>query len=139
MHQASPSTTDDGGTLPDEARPGRGAAVALLVLVVSVGMAACSALGTGGDNPFEGAVAEEVLRVTVDNQNFKDATVWARWNGTRVRVGRITGNTSRTYDIRYRTDAVSFEIDFLAGGTHYGREITVSPGDHVRMTIPPNV
>lgn len=136
MHQASRSTTDGRGTLPGGARAGR--AVALLLALAFVGPAGCSALGTGGDNPFEGAAGEEVLRVTIDNQNFKDATVWARWNGTRVRVGRITGNTSRTYDIRYRNDAVSFEIDFLAGGTHYGRQITVSPGDHVRMTIPPN-
>lgn len=139
MHQASRWTADGRGTLPRGTRPGRSRAAVLLLAVVSVALAACSALGTGGDNPFEGAAGEETLRVTIDNQNFKDATVWALWNGTRVRVGRITGNTSRTYDIRYRTDAVSFEIDFLAGGTHYGREIGVSPGDHVRMTIPPNV
>lgn len=105
--------------------------MALLVL------AGCA--GGSGSNPFSRASPEaETLHVTIDNQNFNDASIYAIWRGRgRNRVGTVTGNTSRTFELPYRGETVRFEVDFLAGGEYVGEEIYVGPGDHIDLRLPP--
>lgn len=38
---------------------------------------------------------------------------------------------------RFRSDFVSFEVDFLGGGGYCTQSTGVDPGDHVRMDIQP--
>lgn len=112
--------------------------VSAILLSTAVLFGACAAATGSGGNPFEGGAAgEEMVRVTVQNRNYRDATVWAHWNGSRNRVGRVTGNSTQTFEMRHRSDRVQFEIDFLAGGGYMGRSISVSPGDHLQLTIRP--
>lgn len=111
---------------------------ALLALALLI--AACASGGPAqSGNPFQGGTSDqETVQVTVHNQNFKDATIWALWDGTRIRVGDVTGNTSRAFTIRYRRDRVRFEVDYVAGGGYVGDPIDVSPGDHLELTLRPN-
>ena len=112
----------------------------LLLLFVAAGIGAgCAGSRSSGDSPFAGGGArEEPVRLTVHNRNFKDATIWAHWRGTRVRVGRVGGNSTETFEMRYRNDHVRFEVDFLAGGGYVGEGIDVRPGDRLELVIRPN-
>lgn len=113
--------------------------VLLLLASAVTGLAACSALGvSSGENPLDEEAGNQTVQVTIQNRNYKDATVWAHWNGSRIRVGQITGSTSETFEIRYRSDDVRFEVDFLAGDGYMGESIPVSPGDHLELTIRPS-
>lgn len=115
-------------------------ALAMVVLLASLFFhAGCAGPGSApGDDPLRGSEdGDRTVRITVENRNFKDATVWARWNGDRVRVGRVTGNTTETFEIRYWNDDVRFEVRFLAGGGYTGESIPVSPGEHLELTIRP--
>lgn len=112
--------------------------VIALVALIAVLATACGSARSSGDSPFEeGAGSGDSVRVTIENRNFKDATVWALWNGNRIRVGRVTGNTTDTFQMRYRGDEVRFEVDFLAGDDYVGESIGVLPGDHLELVIGP--
>lgn len=137
---ASELERTDGSAPPRRMRPRRRLrvlATLLLVALLPLGAACASSARSTGSSPFEGGGGEETVRVTIENRNFKDATVWAHWNGTRVRVGTVTGNRTETFDIRYWNDDVRFEIDFLAGDGYMGETIGVSPGDHLELVIRP--
>jgi hypothetical protein len=74
----------------------------------------------------------------VANQDFRDATVYADWNGTRQRVGMVIGKTSETFTIAWRDYTVRLEVDFVGGGElRAGDEISVWAGDHLEFTILP--
>lgn len=110
--------------------------VGILAVLLATGCAGA----TSQSDPFgsRSAAGPSSVDVTISNLNFNDATIHAIWEGgRRERVGRVTGNTTRTFTLEFRTDAVRFEIDFLAGGDFVGNQITVSPGDHVQLTLPP--
>jgi hypothetical protein len=109
-------------------------------LVLSIGaLAGCGRASEGptGD-ALGGDPAVETLDVTVENQNFNDATITALWEGgSRERLGSVTGLTTQTFTVEPRSSAVRFEIDFLAGGDFVGELIAANPGDHIELTLSP--
>src|SRR5690242_19805694 len=91
---------------------------ALASLALPLVIAACSAVRQDTlRNPFEGGgrMAEENILITVDNQDFRDATLYANWNGVRQRVGTVTGKTTSTLETPWREYMVQLEVDFLGG------------------------
>ena len=106
-------------------------------LSVYLFLAGCAS--TAEQDPFGGRPAgETTVQVTIDNQAFYDATVWALWEGgSRERVGAVTALTTRTFTLNQRRDAVRFEVDFLTGPDFVGDRISVFPGDHIDLTLPP--
>lgn len=108
--------------------------LSLLLLFSATLLSGCA---SSGPNPFqEGAGGDRTIQVTIDNQNFNDATIRAHWRGgSEMRVGTVNGNSSETFTLRHRSDVVRFEVDFLAGGGYMGNSISVSPGDHLRMVV----
>jgi hypothetical protein len=66
------------------------------------------------------------LVIVVENQNFYDVTVYARWDAERRRIGRVVGNTTERFDLRYRIGAMlQFEVSLLAGGTFLTERMSV--------------
>jgi hypothetical protein len=108
-----------------------------LLIGALVGCGSASAGSAAGGFGTDAATAE-TIDVTIENQNFYDATVTALWEGgSRQRVGSVTGLTTRTFTLEPRSDALRFEIDFLAGGDFVGEVIPANPGDHIELTLSP--
>ena len=86
------------------------------------------------------AVSAPQVSITVENQNFKDAEVYAVWtDGQRYHLGLSTGNTTKTYTTEYRNSGdLSVEVDFIAGGDYLSEPIMVNPNEEVHITIPPS-
>lgn len=80
---------------------------------------------------------EERIVFTIDNRDYRDATVNAWWDGLRTRVGSVGGNSTQTFRVRWRGDRLYFELDFIAGGAIRTQGLIVSPGDHVQLNILP--
>ena len=85
------------------------------------------------------AIDRDDVLVTVENQNFKDAVVYAIWGaGPRNRMGLVTGNTTKTLTTPFRTGDLRIEVDFIAGDDVLTESMGVFHGDHVQVTIPPS-
>ena len=77
-----------------------------------------------------------VVRLTVQNNDFKDAAIYARWSGSgRKRVGMVTGKTSETFMFDWQSHSIRIEADFIAGGSFTTDEIEVWEGDHLDVVI----
>jgi hypothetical protein len=83
-----------------------------------------------------------ITRVTVDNRNYLDHTVYVLRGSERIRLGNATGNQRTTFrippNIIFGGTALRFIADPIgARGAPVSDEITVHPGDNVSLTIPP--
>jgi len=115
--------------------------------LIAVGAAACllasascaSAGRASSQDPFAGSVAGfgDPIRVTIQNNDFRDANVYGYWNGVRERVGMVTGKTSKTFDTTWKSETFSFYVNFVGGGEYYSETIEVWPGDHLDFVIMP--
>jgi hypothetical protein len=98
-----------------------------------------AACASGGPvpSPFEEG-SDPTILLTVDNQDFRDATVYADWNGVRNRVGMVVGKTTETFTVDWRDYTVRLEVDFIGGGELKAIDpIMVSPGEHLDFIIMP--
>lgn len=110
--------------------------VFLSLLLLAPSLVGCA--GSYRDNPFEGSAGDDEVRITIQNQNFSDATIWAEWGGgSRTRLGTVTGSTTRTFSTRYRSEVIRFEVDFLGGRRYTTQSYPVNPGDHLDLRIRP--
>ena len=70
--------------------------------------------------------------MTIQNNDFKDAAIYANWSGsTRHRVGLAIGKTSQTFTVEWRSEVVQFD----AGGVVNFDPIEVYEGDHLDLVI----
>lgn len=110
--------------------------VFVLTLLLAPLLQGCA--GNYGNNPFQGPAGRNEIQVTIRNQNFSDASVYAIWRaGARVRLGSVTGNSSRTFSTPWRGDVIQFEVDFLGGGGYTTPSYPVNEGDHLELTLRP--
>lgn len=85
---------------------------------------------------FGAARGSGAVTLTIQNNDFKDAVIYANWNGsTRKRVGLAIGKTSQTFTIDWQSEVVQFVADFIAGGTFPFEAIEVYEGDHLDLVI----
>ncbi len=111
----------------------RGPVVLALLLLT----AACAASRRDVPSPYE-AGSEAVIMLTVDNQDFRDATIFADWNGVRHRVGMVIGKTTQTFRLPWRDYTVRLEVDFVGGGEmKIADPISVWAGEHIDFIIMP--
>lgn len=76
------------------------------------------------------------IHLTIHNDDFNDATVFANWlGGARVRVGVVQGKSTQTIPVELRGHVVSFDVEFLGGGGFAGESVDVDPGDHLDLKI----
>lgn len=108
-------------------------------LALALAASAC-AVRTEAPTPFVERGETNIL-ITVDNQDFRDATLYVNWNGTKQRVGMVTGKTTETFTTPWRDFQVRLEVDFVVGGDGYGVPVTdpiaVSAGEHIDYIIMP--
>ncbi|MBM4185399.1 MAG: hypothetical protein FJ207_14475 [Gemmatimonadetes bacterium] len=116
------------------ARARIGASMALC-LAVCLASACAPRAGTEGD-PFAGGPPDPIF-ITVDNQDWRDATIFADWNGVRHRVGSVVGKTTETFSTPWREYQVRLSVDFVGGGAMRLEPTGVVPGDHLDLLIPP--
>ena len=109
----------------------------LLVLTLALAAAGCASTG----RPIEGDEASRDVEVTVENQNFKDAVVYAIWGaGPRDRLGMVTGNTTQTFSTEVEgTGDMRVEVDFIGGGDVVAQNMGVFEGDNIHVVIPPGI
>lgn len=92
----------------------------------------------GGDPTGELSASsyDNVVRLTIQNNDFKDCTIYANWAGHgRRRVGMVVGKTSETFTFEWVSDYVTFEGDFIAGEPFVADPINVQGGDHLDLVI----
>lgn len=110
-------------------------AVKLAGLVAVVLAAACGPGQTGEPQPR--------TTLQVDNQANLDMTIYViRGGGQRERIGTSTAHTRQTFTIPARMlfglTPLRFQADPIgADRAPVTQEITVSPGDNIRLIIPP--
>ena len=113
--------------------PNRSGLLAGLVLVLTA--AACA---TGQRNVFEAVRrVDEAVLLSVENNDFRDATIYAYWTGAKSRVGMVIGKTTKTFRMRWRNDEIRLEVDFVGGGGFLSETIDVRPGEDVNFVILP--
>lgn len=107
-------------------------------LLVAVLLSACSGFRHGS-----GADQSSPTAIRVDNQSFADVTVYAARSAQRVRLGLAPGHANTVFTVPMVLMNGTTQLRFIAdpiGGARpsVSEEITVSPGDSVTLTIPPN-
>lgn len=109
-------------------------------VVVAAAMVAAPALNgcasSGPDNPMTLGATDDPVRITVQNNDFYDAVIYANWIGsTRNRVGMVTGKTTETFTMDWKSERVWFEADFVSGGSVPFEPVDVWGGDHLDLVI----
>ncbi len=109
-------------------------AIALLSAVLALACHRGQGDRVGALSPSE---YDRIVRITVQNNDFKDCTIYANWQGVgRRRIGMVTGKTSQTFTIEWVSDYVTIEGDFVAGTEPWSAEpIQVQGGDHLDLVI----
>jgi hypothetical protein len=113
------------------------------LLVLALGIAVASASGCMHRTPEQVAAdTPQPAFVRVDNQAFLDANIYVISGGQRQRLGTTTGVGSHTFQIPrgviFGPSQLSFLVDFIGSSrTPISDVISVSPGDTVILTIPP--
>jgi hypothetical protein len=113
---------------------------ARLAALAAVAVLAASCSSMGGTNssarPFDEASAfSEDILLTVENNDLRDATVHVVWGGMKSRAGSVTAKTTQTFRLRWRSEEVQLEADFLGGGGFRSERVPVYPGDHLNFVI----
>lgn len=96
-------------------------------------------IGCGGRSdlkPMFGREREQAVQLTVLNNRFEDAAIYAHWRGSpKRRVGLATGTTSSTFSFEWLSEVIELEVDFIAADGYMVDAIEVSPGDHLDLVI----
>ncbi len=109
-----------------------------LLLTLVFAFAACAPARRGA------APAQPRTTIEVDNRNFLDMRIYVmRGPSQRVRLGTVTGLSTQTLvipsNLIFGATPLRFQADPIGGQARsVSHEITVSPGDEVRMIIPPS-
>lgn len=107
-----------------------------LILCLCVIASACASPQEIRRTPFDGAgPTEDEVWLTVENNDFRDATIHLDWSGRRTRAGVVTGKTTETFRMRWVSEWALIEVDFLGGGGYQSETVPVYPGDHLHFVI----
>jgi len=108
----------------------------LLLLALASPLLWSCATASRGDDPFQERAQSGQVRVSINNLAFSDVTVWGVTNGSRRRLGNITGKREAdfTLPVSYASE-LYLEIDLLAGPRCRTETMLVQPGDHVELTV----
>jgi len=115
-------------------------ALAVMLMVACLALASACSLN---NDPDETAEPVPPTRLRVENQAFLDMTIYVYRSSQRVRLGTATGNSVTRLTIPanliFGATPLRFQADPIGGSrAPISQEITVTPGDEVVLTIPPN-
>ncbi len=102
------------------------------------------ALACGRGTPAVGglspSVEDDSITITVVNDNFYDANIFAQYEGQiRDRLGIVTGNTSQTFRLRYYPGLLIMQMQLIGVGTALSNELVVGPGDVLELRLQPDL
>jgi len=109
-------------------------------LALGMSTAACALPGrSASDKPSYGKPVPRAS-VLVANHNFSDITLYAVQSGSRIRLGMVTGLTTRRLPIPRSVALMSDEVRILAdpiGGsqTYLSPPVRVQPGQSLDLTL----
>lgn len=86
---------------------------------------------------------EPVTNLRVENQAYLDMTIYVFRGSERLRLGIANGNSTTVLHIPasllFGATVLQFQaVPIASSRAPLSEEITVNPGDEVRLTIPPN-
>jgi hypothetical protein len=105
----------------DRSRYGRTGALVLLCVALVSGCAAARPA-----NPFTDSNRREAIVLEVDNRYWADMTISVRRGGSLVRLGLVTTNARRRFNIPPEASAAGMSISFVADPVG-AREVYESP------------
>ena len=109
-----------------------------LVLAV-IALTGCATNPEVQQSPFNAGAGEDVL-LTVQNDEFLDATIYVHWNGMRTRAGMVIGKTTETFRLQWQSDWAFLEVSFIGVREDYRTDrMDVYPGDHLNFVILPGL
>ena len=111
----------------------RHALLAMLGLALTAG---------GGSKSRSAPTPQPRTSLRVENQGFSDMNIFAVRSGQRVRLGTASGNSTTVFTIPANLIFGATPLRVIADPIGSNRlptseEITVQPGDQVRLVIPP--
>lgn len=109
----------------------------MFVLALALAAAGCASAGA---RPVD-EIASRDVQLTVENQRFADAVVYAVWGaGPRDRLGMVTGNTTRTFATPVRRGGdMRVEVHFVGGDDLAAESIGVFEGEDIHLVIQPGM
>lgn len=115
----------------------RPALLPVIVLAAALTVAACASSQRSNVMQSASGFGEEEVQITIQNNDFRDATIYAYWNGVKDRIGMVTGKTTDSFETQWRSEEVQLEVDFVGGGGFYSDRMPVYQGDHLDFVILP--
>jgi hypothetical protein len=102
-------------------------------------MTACASGGPrSSGTPFSQDLAERnEIKITIQNNNFSDATVWTLVrDGRRQRLGMVTGKSEAAFTLPWRfSEPLRLQFDLVAGPRCTTENLSVDPGDTLELQI----
>ncbi|MFQ5703630.1 MAG: hypothetical protein ACE5HT_06380 [Gemmatimonadales bacterium] len=95
---------------------------------------ACGLSG-GSQNP----APEQQITLSVKNQNFYDATLYAVWDTYNFRIGRVASNETQTFTMAWRPQDLRISINLQSVGSYLTLPMTVARGDELELYIEPSL
>jgi hypothetical protein len=84
--------------------------------------------------------SEDPIVIEVQNLNFNDVSIWTVRSGQRIRLGRVTGKTDKTFRIGWNVAVpIRFDIDVTGGRSCATANVAVDPNAFVWVSIPSSV
>jgi hypothetical protein len=116
---------------------------ALAIAAVAMIVSGCAGGGRTLRAPapsFGGSSDARGLTITIENQQLNEARVTLWIDGSRRRLGTVQGHSQETYQVEMSgASNVKVEFDLTLGAHCETRQVPLSPGDVIRMVIPPNL
>ena len=111
-----------------------------IVLLAATALAAQACGGTSVPNPFRPRVRHEPTVLEVDNRHWADMTISVRRGGTALRLGLVTTNGRRSFEIPPAATAAGMSATFLADpvgseSIYESPMLTVLPGETYVWTL----
>jgi len=110
------------------------------VLAFSFITTACGAGAASASRPAFSGSRDDVLQITVRNQQLDEARVWLWVDGQRQRLGSVRGNENETFFHPIANiSTVHMEFDLTLGQSCITANVSLGPGDVVEAVIPSNL
>lgn len=120
-------------------RRGRGDGASRLAAVLLAGALLSACAGRSAPSRFAGGREAGQIRLEVDNRNYSDVVVFGLQGATAIRLGSVTGLTSKTLavpDHLVVAGQLRLLVDPIGSAAAYlSDEIMVNPGDVVVLHV----
>lgn len=111
-------------------------------LALATGLVALALAGCSRNQAETGIIPNQPIILTVDNESFNDMRIYLHQGGQRIRIGTANGKSISTFKLPKRvmfgfTTLKVEAVPIGANGREISEEITVTPGEDLKLTINP--